>query len=318
MNIIFFGSSSFSVLSLDALLKSGCKVSLVVTQPDKKKGRGLHLGATAVKDRSIQLGLPVFQPECVNSVQSLNVLRDLKPDLFVVIAYGQILSRDVLSIPGIFCLNAHASLLPKYRGAAPINWALIRGDKLTGVSIIKMIDKMDAGPVLSSKEVPIDDDDTVISLDDKLRIEAAGLLVEAVGLIEKNDYELTPQDEQGLTYAPRLSKKDGFINWNSTAGGIHNLVRGCFNWPGAYTYYKGKLLKIYRSLVIEEGDALMSQTPSEIIKVSRDEIVVAAAKGSLSIKELQLEGRRRMTVEEFLGGHKVLPGERLGYEKKVA
>ncbi|MFH1888797.1 MAG: methionyl-tRNA formyltransferase [Candidatus Omnitrophota bacterium] len=238
MKIVFFGSSNFAVPALKALFSRGYNVSCVVTQPDREKGRGLRSAGTAVKIIASESGARIYQPQNINTRDAVEFLKGLKPDLFVVIAYGQILSSSVLDIPGIFSINLHASLLPKYRGAAPVNWAVIKGEKITGVSVMKMVEKMDAGAVIQQKETSISDDDTAVTLEERLSEMAAQLLLDTLTSIESNNYNLTPQDESRVTFAPKLKKEDGRIKWDKAASDIHNLIRGCMGWPGAFTYYK--------------------------------------------------------------------------------
>jgi methionyl-tRNA formyltransferase len=313
MRIVFFGSSHFAVPSLEALIKSRYEVCCVVTQPDKKKGRHLHLGATDVKATAKAAGLTVFQPEKINSPEALDYLKSFGADLFVIAAYGQILSQEVLDIPKIFPINIHASLLPKYRGAAPINWAIIKGEKVTGVTIIKVVRKMDAGPVLLQKEAPININDDAIILEDKLRTLGVELLIEALKEIKDKNFELTEQDEDKVIMAPKLKKADGCIDWRAEAGEIYNLVRGCLPWPGAYTYYKGKLLKIFKAQVAKIVTPQDCFKRGEVVEVTSDknEIVVVTSSGNLVIEELQLEGARRMSSKDFVHGHKVKAGDRL-------
>jgi methionyl-tRNA formyltransferase len=311
MNILFFASSQFALPSLKSLMASGHKVLCVITQPDRHKGRGLHIEGTAIKTAAQQLQLYIFQPERINSEQSVSFLKGLKPDLSVVISYGQILSREILETPKIMSINAHASLLPKYRGAAPINWAIIRGEKTTGVTIMKMFQEMDAGPIISQKELAIGPDDSDISLEDKLSILAAKLLLETLRQIENNKYKLTPQDEKKITFARKLKKEDGLINWEMPAFQINNLVRGCLRWPGAFTYYNGKLLKIYRTTLMQATDcpAPAGCQAGEVIEAEKGRICVATGDGVLAIEELQIEGKRQMKAQEFIAGHKIQPGE---------
>lgn len=305
MNIVFFGSSKFAESSLKALSDCGHKVACAVTQPDRQKGRGLHFSATLVKEAAHDCGIRIYQPQNVNDPDSVKFLKELKPDLFIVIAYGQILSREVLDIPRLLPINIHASLLPKYRGAAPINWAIIKGESKTGISIIKMTDKMDAGPVILQEETGIDGDDTAATLEDKLSALAAKLLLRVLGSVEDGSYNLTPQDEGGVSFAPKLKKEYGKINWKKPAGDIHNLIRGCITWPGAFTCYKGKLLKIYMAEVLPQALPCGTCVPGEISDVSKEGITVVTGRGNLVIKELQIEGKRVMKAHEFIAGHKV-------------
>jgi len=309
MNIVFFGSSNFALPSLKALLTGAHKISCVVTQPDKKGGRGLLLLETMVKTVAKEASLKIYQPYSVNIPEAIKLLRDLSPDLFVVIAYGQILSKAILDIPKIFSINVHASLLPKYRGAAPINWAIINGEKTTGITVIKMTKDMDAGQIILNKEVDINNDDTAISLEDRLSHLAAGLLLDSLKSIEKNNYNLTLQDENLVSFAPKLKKEDGLINWNRSAQDIYNLIRGCLPWPGTFTYLKGRLLKIHRVKVTGSASHQVTKSAGEIIQISKDGILVATGGDNLIIEELQIEGGRKMLVEEFIAGHKISQGE---------
>ena len=208
-------------------------------------------------------------------------------------------------------INIHASLLPKYRGAAPINWAIINGDKITGVTIMKVTKKMDSGPIILQKNIQISDCDTFISLEGKLRILGAELLLEAISLLKTKKFKLTLQDDAKVTFANKLKKRDGCINWNESAGKIFDLIHGTLPWPGAFTHYKGKLLKIFDAKVATVFDTKNQVYPGEIVQVLKSGLTVAAGKGYLEINELQLEGKRKMTVEEFIAGHKIKVGEKL-------
>lgn len=309
MNIVFFGSSNFAAPSLKVLLACGHKISCVVTQPDRPKGRGLHFAGTAIKTIASESGARIYQPQNVNVQDAIKFLKELSPDLFVVMAYGQILSPGILNIPKIFSINLHASLLPKYRGAAPINWVIIKGEEITGISVVKMTKEMDAGPVIRQKEVGISNDDTAITLEDKLSHSAAQLLLDTLSSVEDNNYNLVPQDKNNVSFAPKLKKEDGRIDWNKPACDIYNLIRGCISWPGAFTYYNGKLLKIYKAKVCPFVRLSVSPLAGEIIKVDKEGIAVATGKDNLIIEELQIEGKRRMKVEEFIAGHKICIGE---------
>jgi len=312
MNIIFFGSAKFGCESLKGLIGSGYNISLVVTQTDKQKGRGLKLGSTAVKELALRSGLKVFQPEDINSSDSLKLFKSLNPDLFVIIAYGQKFSEAVLNIPRIMPINAHASILPEYRGAAPINWAVINGERETGNTIMKVVLRMDAGPMLLQSKVRIEDSDDAFSLEEKLARDAGELLLKAVQAIEFNNFGFVEQDESQVSFAPKLSKKIIKINWNEPAVRIHNLVRGCVSWSAAFTKYKDKILKIYKTELEKTGDFNPGNVPGEILAVKESGITLSAGKGVLSLKELQIEGRKRLSVREFLSGNKIVPGEKLG------
>jgi len=312
MKIIFFGSSEFALPSLKALLADEHEVSCVVTQPDRQKGRGLQLAGTAVKALAQEEGVKVYQPLNVNTVVAANYLKTFKPDLFVVISYGQILSKNLLGIPKKFAINAHASLLPKYRGAAPINWAIINGEKNTGITIIKMEDKMDAGPVMLQKVLEISDWDNAVSLTDKLSQLAAQALLEILESIKKNTFTLRQQNNEEVTLALKLEKNDGLIDWSQTARKIYNLIRGVLGWPGAYTYLQGRLLKIYKAEPVSASGICGQHLCGQIIEATEAGITVATAEGCLVIKELQIEGKRKMQGQEFMLGHKALIGQVLG------
>ena len=309
MNIVFFGSSKFAVPSLEEIARAGYNIACVVTQPDKKKGRGLKTSCTPVKEAAIKLGLKVYQPAQLKNEKETEFLRQFQADLFVVIAYGKILSREILNIPKIFSVNLHASLLPKYRGAAPINWAIIRGEKKTGVSIISMNERMDQGEIITQEAIEIVEDDTESILEDKLSLIGAGLLLKTLPEIKKKNCLLIAQDDKKATLAPKLSKNDGLIDWSKPAADIKNLIRGVNTWPGAFTHYKTKILKIYSVEIICGGPA---ETPGKIIQATPAGIVVATGKDKLLIKELQIEGKRKMTAKDFVSGHKVISGQILG------
>lgn len=317
MTIIFFGSSHFGLPSLKALREGGHHILCVVTQPDRKKGRGLHISKTVIKEYAESAGLRVYQPDKVNGAEAIDLFLRLKPDLLVVIAYGQILSQRLLDIPAILPVNVHSSLLPAYRGAAPINWAIIKGEAETGVSIMKMAAAMDTGPVITQKKVNIGKEDTFITLENKLSVLAADVLMDCLDSIGKKDYKLTPQDESKATFAPKLTKNDGLIDWHKQACEIYNLIRGCLGWPDAFTYYRHKLLKIHAASIVASVSLQNPGKPGEIINVSKQGITVAAGKGAILIKELQIEGKRRMKVEEFITGHHINPGDVLGDENTL-
>jgi methionyl-tRNA formyltransferase len=312
MNIVFFGSAEFAVASLKRTLGSSHRIAAVVTQPDRKKGRGLVLGPTPVKQAAHENRLRIYQPHNVNTPDSRTFLKSLHPDLFVVIAYGQLLSQAVLDIPGIMSVNLHASLLPRLRGAAPINWAVINGETVTGVTVMKMVSAMDAGPVIAQAQAGIDPLDSAVSLEEKLSDLGAHLVAKSLAAIAARTYELVPQDEGLVTYAPKLKKEDGRIIWQSPAQAIYNRIRGAVPWPGAFTTYKGKLVKIYKAACIESGQPALSYTPGEILGVSSQGIAVGAHPGSVVIKELQIESKRKVSADEFIAGHRIVPGETFG------
>ena len=303
MKIIFFGSSDFAVPSLEAL-KNQEDVVLVVTQPDRKKGRSQKISATAVKMAADRLGIKVFQPPDVNSGDSIKRLKDYSADVFIVVSFGQILKKALLDMPRKCCLNLHGSLLPKYRGAAPINWAIANGEKETGVTVIKMNEKMDEGDMLLKKSISIEDEDDAASLSGRLSEEGAQLVLKSIELAKSNKANFIKQENCEVSYAPKLKKEDGLIDWNWDAYKIHYRIRGFMPWPGCYTFIKKKMLKVWkaRPVNISKPDS----KPGMVLEIDKDGIVIAAGEGSLRIEELQLEAKRRMKAEEFIAGHKDL------------
>lgn len=309
MNIVFFGTSEFAIEPLEALLGSRHKVLALVTQPDRQRGRNLKLSPPATKVLALSKGIPVYQPEDASSIDSVNYLKGLRADLFVVIAFGQILRKSVLSIPKFYAINLHGSLLPKYRGAAPTNWAVINGDKTSGVTIIKMNERMDEGDIILKREAAIDPEDTNITLNEKLSSLGAGALLEAIDIIEKKAAAPEKQDGSKATYAPKLKKEDGLIDWSEPAAVIHNKVRGFLPWPGAYTRYNGRTLKILKTETADAaGDDLEIGEVADIIKDKG--IIVRTGSGDLLIKYLQLEGKKEMDADSFVRGHKIERGYR--------
>ena len=305
LKIIFMGTSAFAVSSLKALIEKGEDVVCVVTQPDRPKGRGREVQQSPVKEVALARHLPLLQPQSVKDAESIAYLRNFSPDLFVVVAFGQILSREVLDIPPHGAINVHASLLPRYRGAAPINWALINGEEMTGVTTMLLDEGMDTGPILLQRLLDIEPEDNVPSLQDKLSLLGSELLMETVGQLKKGELKPVPQDHTKASYAPRLKKDDGLIDWRKSAQEIYNLIRGMTPWPTAYTHLEGKALKIFNSVVIEEevkGEA------GKISGVSREGIRVITGKGSLLIRDVQLQDRKRMKVSEFIQGYRVQTG----------
>jgi len=309
MNIVFFGTSEFAVPSLEGLVESRHKALAVVTQPDRKKGRFQQLAAPAVKEAAIKLGLPVLQPEDIDDKEFVEKLKQFSADLFVVVSYGKILKKQILDIPSKFCVNLHGSFLPKYRGAAPINRAIINGDEATGVSVIKMNEKMDEGDIILKKEVPIFSHDTAQSLSSRLSDDGSLLLLEAINSIEKGDFKLEKQDGAKATYAPKLTKEDGLIDWNKGALNILAHARGVRPWPGAYTYLNGKLIKICKMSVYGIG---RTGKPGQIIGIEKDGVLVGTKSGAIVLEEIQPESSRCMDVNAFLAGHKIKVGDMLG------
>lgn len=310
MRIVFFGSGSFSLAILDYLLKFRRNELLaVVTQPDKKAGRKRYLKYTEVKNYLIKSAsdIKIYQPDNVNDNGFIEQCRILKPDLFIVVSFGQILGSKLLNIPTKFALNIHASLLPKYRGAAPINWAIINREKVTGLTILRMNEKMDAGEIMAQASCQILPEDNTLTIERKLSHLSVKLFIKLLEEIETDSVEFHAQ-EGVISYAPKLKKTDGLINWNLDAESIWNRVRGLHPWPIAYTYLKGKIFKIYSAQVSD----WMKGKAGEIVACGKESIKVKCGKGALEVFEVQLEGRRRMKVKEFLIGHKIKVGEKLG------
>lgn len=311
MNIVFFGTSEFAMPVLHRLIESNHKVLAVVTQPDRQKGRRLKLSPPPTKVLAKAKNIPVFQPDDASNKDSISCLKKFDADLFVVVAFGQILKKEVLELPKIYSVNIHGSLLPRYRGAAPTNWAIINDDKVSGVTVIKMNEKMDEGDIILKKEITIDPDDTNITLSEKLSDLGADALMETIELIEKDKVRLVKQDDSTASYAPKLKKSDGLINWDEAAVVIHNKVRGLLPWPGAYTHFNGKILKILKTEIVE--DSMAGVKNGEIAAIAKNKgMIVKTGKGSLIIKHIQIEGKKAMDSEAFLRGHRVAAGYRFG------
>ena len=303
--IVFFGTPSFAVPTLQSLLDGRDQVVGIVTQPDREKGRGRKVVFSPVKDLALRYGLNPLQPVKAKEEAFQQALRDLQPDVMVVVAYGQILPTSVLSIPKYGAVNVHASLLPKYRGAAPIAWAILKGEKVTGVTTMLLDEGMDTGDILLQKEVPVGDGETCETLHDRLASLGAQLLLETLEKIKAGSIQPLLQDHSKATYAPPLKKEDGHIDWKKEAKEIDRQIRAFNPWPGAFTKWGDQLLKIYRGETREKVPAGKIGT---VIWVGSDFIEVETGKNSYLIKEIQLEGRRRMTLREFLSGHPIPVG----------
>lgn len=308
--VVFFGTPEFAIPSLKALVNSGHKVLLVVTQPDRQSGRGRHITPCAVKVWAQKEGLKVVQPQRVKDPEFIRELNTLKPSVIVVVAYGQILPSEIIHLPELGCINVHASLLPKYRGAAPINWAIINGESKTGITTMLMDEGMDTGPVLLQKELEIMPDDTAGSLSLRLSKVGADLLMQTLKGLE--DGNLKPEAQIGkVSYAPILKKTDGLIQWAKSAKELCNFIRGTNPWPGAYSFLEGERIKILKAVAIDrEGEERI------INKVTKAELLVGTGKGVLSILEIQLSGKPITPVKAFLQGRMLKEGMRF-YEKPV-
>lgn len=300
MKIVFMGTPDFAVPTLEKLVESGFEVPLVITQTDKKQGRGKKVLAHPVKKRALELGIEVFQPRSVNTEESISKIMSVEPDLIVVIAYGQILKEKILNMPKYGCINVHASLLPKYRGAAPINWSIIDGEKKTGVTIMYMEKGLDTGDMILKKEIDIKEEDTAGSLHDKLMILGAKALIEAINNMSDGTATREAQDDEKSTYASMMDKKLGHIGWNEKAECIKNLIRGVNPWPGAYFLLDDKKIKIFDVEIIDK----FCQSPSgNVVRVNDEGIFVNTMDKCIIIKDMQFPGKKRMKVNEFLKGN---------------
>lgn len=309
MNIIFFGSDDFAKAHLERLGHSAHKIVACVTPPDKEKGRGLKLTVSPIKDYALENQIPILQPVTLKAPDVINKLKSFNPDLFVVIAYGKILPPEVLAIPYICAMNVHGSLLPKYRGAAPINWAILNGEEETGLSIIKMSSTMDAGDIFSQVKISIEEKETALSLRVKMMAQGPDFLVKTIQSIEENNYTLTVQNSKDVTLAPKLTKELGKIDWEKSALQIDRLVRGLYPWPSAYTFYKGKMLKILKA---EVASSYQSSVPGQVLDIQHDSIGVSCAQGGLLIKKVHLDSAKPMAMDDFLSGHQLKVGDKLG------
>jgi methionyl-tRNA formyltransferase len=299
------GTPDFAVPALVALDSEGHDIVLAISQQDKPKGRGNKVQSTPVKEKALELGIKVHQPEFVNDKETIDLLKVLAPDFIVVAAYGQILTEEILSIPKFECLNIHASLLPKYRGAAPINWAIINGESETGVTIIKMVRGLDSGPMILKRKISISSDETSISLNNKLAELGSKLIVDAIYAILTETAEYEEQDKSDSSYAPMLYKDSGRIFWEKSAADIHNLVRALVPWPSAFMEYKDTRVKIHQT---EIELAEHSYIPGTIVSINQKGIKVAASDGYVIIKELQFPNKKSMPVSAYLLGNSIQEG----------
>ncbi|MDA2918459.1 methionyl-tRNA formyltransferase [Desulfobacterota bacterium AH_259_B03_O07] len=301
------GTPGFAVPSLRALVESENDVVAVVTKEDKPQGRGRRIIPTPVKVVSEQYNIPVLQPGKIKTDEFYAELKSFKPDLISVAAYGKILPKNILDLPPKGCINVHGSILPKYRGAAPINWAIIRGETITGITTMLMDEGMDTGDMLLTKKMAINNNDTAETLSEKLSVVGAELLIETIRLLKEDKLIPVSQNDPDATYAPMLKKEDGQIDWTKPAEEINNLIRGTYPWPGAFTSYSGKVLKIYKASVTTGHG-----TPGEILKSDSSGLSVATGDGALDILELQIESGKRLPINTFLLGRKIEEGRILG------
>lgn len=313
MRIVFMGTPDFSVPALEALVKGGHEVIAAVTQPDKPKGRGKAVQMTPVKEKALELGIPVYQPSRVRDPEFVEFFRSLNPDAVVVVAFGQILPKAILDIPRYGCINIHASLLPKYRGAAPIQWAVIDGEKETGITTMYMNEGLDTGDMLERTVIPLDEKETGGSLHDKLSAAGGRLILSTLKGLEEGTLKGIPQGDGETCYAKMLKKSLGDIDWSMDAEAIERLIRGLNPWPSAYTCLNGKTLKIWEADVQNRDYGV---APGTIAEAGKDELVVQTGKGSLILRSVQLEGKKRMDIPSFLRGYSVDEGTRL--ERRTA
>lgn len=312
MKIIFMGTPDFAVNTLEALIQKGHEVTCVVTQPDKSKGRGKSVQFSPVKECALSHQLPVFQPVRIREEEAVQELFSYAADIIVVVAFGQILPKEILEWPQYGCINVHASLLPQYRGAAPIQWAVIDGAQASGVTIQKMDEGIDTGDIMAQTVVPLDDKETGGSLFEKLAVAGAKLCTDTIRRLEEKTVTYEKQEHEKATYAKMLKKQSGSIDWTKSAVEIERLIRGLNPWPSAYSYLNGKMLKIWKASV---GQDLKGLQPG-MLAVSAKKLEVQTKKGSLLLEEVQLEGKKRMSVEDFLRGYSIEQGMQMHAKKE--
>ena len=308
MKIVFMGTPDFASCALEALIAAGHEITAVYTQPDKPKGRGKEVQMTPVKEVALKHNIPVYQPRRIKEAEEVARLKEIPADIFVVAAFGQILSQEILDMPKYGCVNIHASLLPKYRGAAPIQWAVIDGEEKTGVTIQQMEAGIDTGDILYTKEYILEAKETGASLFNKLMVLGAEAIVEVLPLIEAGSIIPVSQNHEEATHAAKLTKQLGEMDFTKSAVVLERFIRGLNSWPSAYTTFRGKQLKIWEAEVVPE----VSGEPGTVVSVDKQSFTVATGEGSLKISELQIEGKKRMACKDFLLGYPVPVGEKLG------
>ena len=308
MKIVFMGTPDFASCALEALIAAGHEITAVYTQPDKPKGRGKEVQMTPVKEVALKHNIPVYQPRRIKEAEEVARLKEIPADIFVVAAFGQILSQEILDMPKYGCVNIHASLLPKYRGAAPIQWAVIDGEEKTGVTIQQMEAGIDTGDILYTKEYILEAKETGASLFNKLMVLGAEAIVEVLPLIEAGSITPVSQNHEEATHAAKLTKQLGEMDFTKSAVVLERFIRGLNSWPSAYTTFRGKQLKIWEAEVVPE----VSGEPGTVVSVDKQSFTVATGEGSLKISELQIEGKKRMACKDFLLGYPVPVGEKLG------
>lgn len=307
MRVVFMGTPEFAIPTFEGLLESGVRIVGVFTQPDRPKGRGRKLEASPVKQLALEHDLPVFQPQRLREDEAVKQLRELKPELIVVVAYGQILPQKVLDIPRYGCINVHASLLPRHRGAAPINKALIDGDPMAGVTTMQMDVGLDTGDMLVKKSLSTFPNENAAELHDRLAQLGRDAMEETLARLCSGTLNAQKQDDNCSSYASMLKKEDGLVDWRRPAISIHNQVRGLYPWPGAFTYLDGEVLKVADTRIVDA-----SGTPGEILTAEDSGVVVACGEGALQIRKLQLPGKKMLPAADFLRGVKLQSGQKLG------
>ena len=313
MKIVFMGTPDFAAGALKAIVEAGHEVTLAVTQPDKPKGRSKELMPPPVKEYAMEMGIPVFQPARIRTPEAVEELKRYEADVYVVAAFGQILTKEILDYPKYGCLNIHASLLPKYRGASPIAWAILNGDEKTGVTIMQMDEGIDTGDMLLQKEIPITADETTDSLFDKLMELGGEAILEVLSFLGTDKLVPVKQNSEEATHVGKFEKNFGEIIWSESALVIERKVRGLNSWPSAYTFFRGKRLKVWEAKVTgQDMTGCEAVSVGEICAVTKEAVYVQTGRDILKITEVQLEGKKKMSVKEFLLGYQIKPGERLG------
>ena len=311
MNIIFMGTPEFAVPSLEMLINEGYKVIAVVTQPDKPKGRGNKLAAPPVKEFALKHDITVLQPSKIKTPEFVEQIRELSPDLLVTAAYGKIISKEMLDVPTLGCINVHGSLLPKYRGAAPIQWSIINGEKVTGITTMFTDVGLDTGDILLKRELEIGSDMTAGELHDAMSVLGAEVLKDTLIKLKSGTLVRMPQDDAMSSYAPIITKEVGLIDWNKTVQQVHNTVRGTNPWPGAYTFLNESKMRIWKTC-IAEFDNNQKHCPGEIVRADDEGVLVKCSDGYIMVQELQFDSSKRMKVSDYIRGHKISIGEKLG------
>jgi methionyl-tRNA formyltransferase len=315
MKIVFMGTPDFTLPILDSIEKAGHEIVLVVTQPDKPRGRKAELVPPPAKVWALEHGIPVFQPERIKREEAVAELKKYPCDVCVVAAFGQILSKEILEMPRLGCVNVHASLLPKYRGAAPIQWSILNGDEYTGVTTMQMGVGLDDGDILLQKPVEIDDEITGGELFDKLALVGGDLIVETIEKLDKGEITPVPQNEEAATHVGMIQKELGNLDFNRTAAELNNYVRGLNPWPSAFTYLNGKMIKIWKAKPLVCNQCEGSVEPGTVVMPNDQTMYIKTKDGALSILEIQMEGKKRMPIADFLRGNHIEAGQKVSRQK---